>query len=64
MRLLVLVPLPIERVAARFGGVTALRRFLRLALHALQLGSEPLLALLRELTLLITQPLHRLPKIA
>ena len=58
MRLLVVVPLPIERVAARFGCVAALRGFLRLALLALQLGSETLLALLRELALLIAQPLH------
>ena len=62
MRLLVLVPLPIERIAARFGRVTPLRGFLRLALYALQLRAEPLLALLRELTLLVTQPLHALPK--
>jgi hypothetical protein len=59
--LLVVVPLPIERVATRFGRVAPLRGFLRLALDALQLGAEPLLTLLCELALLVAQPLYALP---
>ena len=64
MRCLVLVPLPVERVAARFGGVAARQRFLRLPLDALQLGAEALLAFLSELSFLVAQPLHSLPQIA
>ena len=44
--------------------LAALQSFRGLALHALHLGAEPLLALLRQLPLLVAQPLHGLAEIA
>jgi hypothetical protein len=40
-----------------------LNLLLRLALHALQLCTEPLLTLLRKLPFLIAEPLHALAKL-
>jgi hypothetical protein len=61
--LLVVVPLLVERVAARFGSIAALRGLLSQPLLALKRGTETPLALLRELALLISQPLHTLAKL-